>query len=277
MKSKKSVYIFASALAGAYFFLIVGLFSVFFPLRVAFAQSHPKEKLASYTTYFSREVGGRCENIRLAAARLDGIALQPYGEFSFNGAVGPRTAENGYQTAKVIVRGEFVDGIGGGVCQVSTTLYNAALLSGLTVLEYHAHSLRVGYVPPSRDAMVTAYSDLRLYNPHAETVYIRSVVGEGYLRITLYGKSDGNEYSIESRTLAEIPPPAPPAPSQDPSPNPSQDQTQGEILVRPPSNGIKSESYLKTYRNGVLLRIERLRTDEYAPQGAIIQKKLEKR
>ena len=265
MKGKKSVYIFASALAGAYFFLVAELFSAFFPLQRAVAQSHPTEKLASYTTYFAREVGGRCENIRLAAARLDGIALQPYGEFSFNGAVGPRTAENGYQTAKVIVQGEFVDGIGGGVCQVSTTLYNAALLSGLTVLEYHAHSLRVGYVPPSRDAMVTAYSDLRLYNPHAETVYIRAAVGEGYLRITLYGKSDGNEYSIESRTLAQIPPLEPPK-------TPAED----EILLRPPSNGIKSESYLKTYRNGVLLRIERLRTDEYAPQGAIMQKKWEK-
>ena len=266
MKSKKSVYFFASALAGAHFFLGGVFFSSEISLESAFAESHPKEKLAAYTTYFSQNEGGRCENIRLAAARLNGIALQPYGEFSFNGAVGPRTAENGYRTAKVIVQGEFVEGIGGGVCQVSTTLYNAALLSGLTAIEYHAHSLRVGYVPPSRDAMVTAYSDLRLYNPHSETVYIHSSVGEGWLRITLYGKSDGNEYSIESRTLAELPPPNLPS-----------GIGSDEIVVRPPVGGLKSEAYLKTYRKGVLLSVRRLRTDEYAPQSAIVKKKSENR
>lgn len=257
-KREKTVFKFASALAGAYLFLCLA------PPRLfpVFAEPHPKEKLCAYTTYFNQKEGGRCENIRLAARRLDGIALQPYGEFSFNGAVGPRTKENGYQEAKVISQGEFVLGVGGGVCQVSTTLYNAALLSGLTVLEYHPHSLRVGYVPPSRDAMVSAYSDLRLYNPHAETVYISAEVGADWLRFTLYGKGDGRTYSIESRTLQEIPVPDPIV-------------QEGEV-VRLGVAGLKSESYLYTYENGVLTSVRRLRADEYAPQRGVIEKKSEK-
>ena len=259
-RREKIIFTFASAFAGAYLFLC-GVSTCAFPVS---SETHPREKLCSYTTYFNEKDGGRCENIRLSARRLDGIALQPYGEFSFNGAVGPRTRENGYQEAKVIAGGEFVVGVGGGVCQVSTTLYNAALLSGLTVLEYHPHSLRVGYVPPSRDAMVSSFSDLRLYNPRPETVYISAEVGRDWLRFTLYGKSDGRTYSIESRTLQEIPPPEPIV----------EDGAEG--VVRYGVNGLRSESYLYTYEKGVLTSVKRLRADEYAPQRGVIGKKSEK-
>ena len=255
-KGGKTLRNFASALAGAYFLFFMGGFCGFSVGKRVFADAHPREKLASYTTYFSQKEGGRCENIRLAAASLDGIALQPCGELSFNGVVGARTAKNGYKIAKIISQGEFVDGVGGGVCQVSTTLYNAALLSGLTVLESCAHSLRVGYVPPSRDAMVSSKSDLRLYNPHSETVYLRTAVGEGYLRISFYGKPTEFTYEIESRTLAEIPPPD----------EPTTDGKKTEYL-RPPVSGLKSEAYLKTYQNGVLVSVKRLRQDVYAPQA----------
>ena len=255
-KEKKTLQYFASALAGAYFLFFTVVICGFSVEKRVFADFHPREKLASYTTYFSQNDGGRCENIRLAAASLDGIALQPYGELSFNAAVGPRTAKNGYKTAKIILQGEFVDGVGGGVCQVSTTLYNAALLSGLTVLESYAHSLRVGYVPPSRDAMVSSRSDLRLYNPTTETVYLATAVGDGYLRIAFYGKHTDFSYEIESRTLAEISPPD----------QPTADGKKVEYL-RPPVSGLKSEAYLKTYQSGVLISVKRIRQDVYAPQA----------
>ena len=195
-------FLYATAIAVAYFFGIFWSGSII----LVKSEGYSREKLASYVTYFNQNDGGRCENIRLAAARLNGIALQPYGELSFNAVVGARTAKNGYKSAKVIVQGEFVEGIGGGVCQVSTTLYNAALLAGLTVLESYPHSLQVGYVPPSRDAMVSSKSDLRIYNPRSETVYISSVVGVGYVRFTMCGKPDGRTYEIESRSIEVIPP-----------------------------------------------------------------------
>lgn len=259
MKKVKSASLFASALAGAYLFCFFGEFST----RAAGAETvHPREKLSSYITYFNQNDRGRCENIRLAAKKLNGIALQPYGEFSFNGVVGPRTEKNGYKKAKVIVQGEFVEGVGGGVCQVSTTLYNAALLSGLTAIEYHPHSMRVGYVPPSRDAMVTSWCDLRLYNPQSETVYISSTVGKGYLQITLRGKPTGKEYVLESRSIEEIPPPEVILP-----------EGEEDAWERAPQPGLKSECYLKTYEKGVLLSVKLLRKDEYQPQKGVARKK----
>lgn len=226
------------------------------------AQGHSREKLSAYTTYFNENEGGRCANIRLSASRIDGIALQPYGEFSFNAAVGKRTVENGYQTAKIIAEGEFVLGVGGGVCQVSTTLYNAAILAGLQATEVHAHSLSVGYVPLSRDAMVSSESDLRLYNPHADTVYFSVQVSAGAVKATVYGKDEGYAYSIESKTLKILPPPEPIVEPGD-----------KDEVTRYPKDGAESESYLSTYRNGVLLSVKRLRKDRYAPLGAMMTKK----
>ena len=222
---------------------------------------HPKEKLSSFTTYFNENEGGRYANIRLSASKIDGIALQPYGEFSFNGVVGKRTKENGYQSAKIIAGGEFVQGVGGGVCQVSTTLYNAALLAGLVAIEVHPHSLAVSYVAPSRDAMVSEQSDLRLYNPHGETVYVSLKVTAGVIRASLYGKQEGYAYSIESKTLKTLPPPPPVYASSE------------GVKERPAKDGVESEAYLSTYRGGVLLSVKRLRRDVYAPLAAILAKK----
>ena len=103
---------------------------------ISFSTSKTKyswEKISSYTTYFNAEDRGRCENIAIASTLIDGVTIQPYGKFSFNQTVGRRTVEAGFQQAKIIVDGEYVLGVGGGVCQVSTTLYNAALKSGLRV------------------------------------------------------------------------------------------------------------------------------------------------
>ena len=149
------------------------------------------DKLSSYTTYFNQEEKDRSQNIAIAASLIDGIILQAYGEFSFNQTVGRRTAETGFKQAKIIVNGEYVLGVGGGVCQVSTTLYNAALKSGLTVTEFHPHSLRVGYVAPSRDAMVSSQSDLKLYNPYSHPVRLQATVFEGGVKVACFGKNEG--------------------------------------------------------------------------------------
>lgn len=247
--------VFAACIWAAFFFWA-------FPCVSCRADGHARERLSSFTTYFNTKDGGRCENIALAAARIDGIALQPYGEFSFNAVVGARTKENGFMQAKIISQGEFVLGVGGGVCQVSTTLYNAALLSGLTVTEQHPHSLSVGYVAPSRDAMVSSASDLKLYNPFDETVYFSVKAKEGVLTVTVRGKRTGYTYEIESKTIAALPP-LPPL------------ETEDEKAVREGKNGVKSEAYLKTYQSGVLIGVKRLRTDIYAPMRGKIYKQPE--
>ncbi len=223
------------------------------------------EKLSSYTTYFNVEEKGRSVNIATAAGLIDGVTIQAYGEFSFNQTVGRRTEEAGFHQAKIIVNGEYVLGVGGGVCQVSTTLYNAALKSGLNVIEFHPHSLQVSYVAPSRDAMVSTESDLKIYNPYDWSVRLCAEVVNGSVKVTFLGKNKGDRYEITSTVLGEIPPPPPIVKTGE-----------KEETLRPSKSGVKSEAYLERYRGDKLLSRKRLRVDEYRPLQGILVKKNEK-
>ena len=245
--------------------LAVAVFPWFFPVSSKQVCAESWEVLSAYTTYFDEKQAGRSENIRIAAMLINGITLQAYGDFSFNQTVGRRTAEAGFQQAKIISGGEYVIGTGGGVCQVSTTLYNAALKSGLCVVEFHPHSLQVGYVAPSRDAMVSTQSDLKLYNPYAHAVRICTSVQNGTLRVQFLSKEKKQNlrYEICSNILAEIAPPPPIV----------KDGEKDDIL-RESKNGVKSEAYLEIYRGDALLSRKRLRIDEYRPIQGIIVKKM---
>lgn len=238
------------------------------PFLVTVAEQSAWTKYASYTTYFNENEKGRSQNIVVAASLIDGITLQAYGEFSFNQTVGRRTQEAGFQQAKIIVNGEYVLGVGGGVCQVSTTLYNAALKAGLEVTEFHPHSLRVSYVAPSRDAMVSSQSDLKLYNPYAFAVRLQTKVKEGSLRVCFYAEKTAvkacDRFEITSTVLEEIAPPPPVIKTGE-----------TEEILRSPKNGVKSEAYLERYRGDTLLSRKRLRVDEYRPQQGILVKKNE--
>lgn len=150
-----------------------------------------KGLLAYHSTSFDPGNVGRAYNIRVAANALDGLLAPPGQEVSFNKVVGPRSTEAGYKNAKVIINNEFVDGVGGGVCQVSTTLYNAITLSNLEILERTNHSLPIPYVPIGRDATVVyGLSDLRFRNNTESFIYIRSFVSGSYLTFKVYGNTD---------------------------------------------------------------------------------------
>jgi vancomycin resistance protein YoaR len=116
----------------------------------------------------------RRHNISLATRMLNLTLLYPGQTLSFNVAIGPVTAANGFRDAPVIVGEELVPGVGGGICQVSTTLFNAAVAAGLDVLERHTHSQPVSYVPPGQDATVAQYyKDLKVRNTTGSLVLIR--------------------------------------------------------------------------------------------------------
>ncbi|MCD7728959.1 MAG: VanW family protein [Clostridia bacterium] len=194
--------------------------------------------LSSFTTYFDGSNADRAHNIALAARRISGCVLRPEGVFSFNESVGARTKERGFKIAKVIMGGRYVYGIGGGVCQVSTTLYNAALLAGLKVTEYHPHSLPVSYVSPSRDAMVSGtYCDLKCKNISDCPVYIRVLTGNNYVRCEIYGKSSGYTYSLDT-----------------------------EYLENAENGGIRSRCFLTSIKDGESVT-SLLRTDSYLPDA----------
>ncbi|MGB4503767.1 MAG: VanW family protein [Syntrophaceticus sp.] len=144
--------------------------------------------ISSFTTKFDANNHNRSYNIALAAGALNNTLLKPGEVFSFNQKVGPRTANNGYREAMIIESNEFVPGLGGGVCQVSSTLYNAVLLAGLEIVERCNHSLAVSYIPLGRDATVAYGSqDLKFRNNLDSHIYIKTSVGNGTLTMKIFG------------------------------------------------------------------------------------------
>lgn len=157
--------------------------------------------LAEYTTYFNGYTD-RGENVRLAAAALNHYLLKPGQEFSFNKVVGERSAEAGYLTAPVIIDGRTEPGLGGGVCQVSSTLYNAILLAGLTPTSRSPHFFPAAYVPEGLDATV-AYNELDFCfkNTLPHNVYFLTYADGNELTVRVLGTSadlGGLDISVDS-------------------------------------------------------------------------------
>ncbi len=217
--------------------------------------------LARFSTRYDAGNLPRSHNIALACARISGTTVKAHEEFSFNRTVGARTRENGFEVATVIQDGQFLPGVGGGVCQVSTTLFNAALRSGMTVTESRAHSLSVSYVAPSLDAMVSSCSDLKFVNPYDEPVYILAKAERGVVSFELFGLSDGRRYVTESTVLLRVPPPAPKIVEGD-----------EDGVIRAEKEGIASESYLFVYEGERLVSKKRIRKDSYAAVQGILRK-----
>ncbi len=141
-----------------------------------------------YSTDFSTSTDERKHNISLAASKINGSVIDAGSVLSFNEKVGRRTAKNGFLESKIIKGGKYVAGIGGGVCQVSTTLYNAALMSDLEVVKVSRHSLQSSYEMPSFDAMVNSgSSDLAIKNTGDTPVFIRAFVSGTRVFVEVYG------------------------------------------------------------------------------------------
>jgi vancomycin resistance protein YoaR len=145
------------------------------------------KKISHYITYFNSRNKERTHNIHLASEAINNHVVFPGETFSFNKVVGKRTVDKGYLPAPVIVRGELTEGVGGGICQVSSTLFNAVDLAGVKILERYSHSRRVPYVPPNRDATVSWYGpDFTFSNRYNQPLLIQSKVIGGQLVIVIY-------------------------------------------------------------------------------------------
>lgn len=147
-----------------------------------------KEKpIGYYVTYFNSRNKNRGNNISLAAKAINNTVLFPGESFSFNEIVGMRTPAKGYVQAPIIVRGELSEGIGGGICQVSSTLFNAIDRAGLKITERYSHSRHVAYVPPGRDATVSwGGPDLVFNNPYNQPILIRAWVSGGKVVVNIF-------------------------------------------------------------------------------------------
>ncbi|NPV71489.1 MAG: hypothetical protein HPY55_12725 [Firmicutes bacterium] len=164
-----------------------------------------RRKISSFSTAHNKD-NDRTDNIRLAALKLDNYMLAPGEVFSFNDVVGPRNAEDGYKETPVYWRNEVRKGLGGGVCQLSTTLYNVVLLANLEVVERHSHSLTVDYVPLGRDAAVSyGEVDFKFRNNTPNYVLLKSSVSGGKVNISMFGDLDGDpKVAIKTEVLKKV-------------------------------------------------------------------------
>lgn len=146
--------------------------------------------LASFSTSFNASLLGRSHNIGLSAQKCNDVILLPGETFSYNDKTGLRIGSNGYQNAPVIINNAYEEGPGGGVCQTSTTLFNAVLLSGLQIDEVHNHSKTSRYAPRGRDAMVNdGGSDFRFTNNFDHAIYVQCYRSGSSVYAVIYGSS----------------------------------------------------------------------------------------
>lgn len=143
--------------------------------------------LGEFATDLNGSSQDRKHNVALACNFINGITLNPNQEFSFNDSVGVRSEERGFKSAKVIVDGEYVQGVGGGVCQLATTLYNAVLTANLKVSRVARHSYPPKYIQPSRDAMVSQTCDFKFINNTTSPVYLFAYADDNKVIVKIYG------------------------------------------------------------------------------------------
>ncbi|QHT60958.1 hypothetical protein GXP70_14045 [Paenibacillus lycopersici] len=167
-----------------------------------------EKPIGQYATYYNSRNKNRSHNIKLAAMAINNTVIFPGETFSFNKIVGQRTKEKGYLEAPIIVRGELSEGIGGGICQVSSTLFNASDRAGLRIVKRYSHSRNVPYVRPGRDATVSwGGPDFVFHNQYNQPILIRALAVPGKLYVSLYS-SDVIEYkprSVPGMAFGQLP------------------------------------------------------------------------
>lgn len=157
------------------------------PLRSPVLLASVNHQISSFTTYYPCTGCGRSHNLRLAADKVNGSILMPGEEFSYLEKISPVTAQAGYRYATIFLNGKPAEGIGGGVCQVSSTMYNAQLLAGIVASERQNHSRIVDYVPRGQDATVAERAiDYRFANPYDYPLYIRAQASDNDLTVEFW-------------------------------------------------------------------------------------------
>lgn len=153
--------------------------------------------LASYSTKYATSNTNRTTNLRLAANKINGYVLLPEETFSYNAVVGERTIAAGYKEAAIYENGQVVDGLGGGICQISTTLYNAVLFANLDIVELYNHQFVPSYVTAGRDATVVyGVKDFKFQNSRNYAIKITCSVSNGIAQFQIWGVKEETEYDV---------------------------------------------------------------------------------
>ncbi len=223
--------------------------------------------LGTYRTYYNAGLVGRTRNVTLAASKINGTVLNNGDVFSFNKVVGKRTPEAGFSTATVYTNGQLAEELGGGICQVSSTLYNVALLSDMKIVERRNHMFTVAYVKNGLDATVAYGSiDFRFQNSYTEPVKILATTGGGVLTITILGTKERNiKVDLSTQTLATTAFGTEYVETDDLQPGEQRVKQNGQNGYKVVATKIVKDA------NGTVLRTENLGTSVYQPLKKIIE------
>jgi len=224
-------------------------------------------KISGFTTSFGSSPEGRATNINLSTKSVNGTLLMPGDVFSFNGVVGQRTAARGYQTAGVIIGDKLEQGLGGGICQVSSTLYNAMLSTSIVSVERIHHTISSGYIPKGQDATVDYGNlDYKFKNTFKYPIYIEGNISNGNICFNIYSNSTLTKrtYEIVNEVLEVT------EPKTEIIQDPTKNEGEKEIIKTGYAGFIVKVSR-KTYENGKLINNEIINKDTFRVINGIIK------
>lgn len=226
------------------------------------------DQLATFTTRYDVSDRDRTTNLEIACQKINGKVVLAGENFSYNQALGPRTVAAGYKNGKVYEGGEIVDGIGGGICQISSTLYNTVLMANLEIVERRNHQFVTSYLPAGRDATVVyGATDFKFKNTRNFPVKIVASAKNGIATVSMFGIKEENEYtfSFSTKTVASIPF----------TTKYEEDATLPagtEKVKRKGVNGLKTETYITKMLNGKVVSTTLLSKDTYDAMTKVIIK-----
>ena len=222
--------------------------------------------LSSYSTSFASSSSNRATNVSLATNKINGKVLMPGEVFSFNGTVGKRTPQAGFKVAGVYMNGQVATDYGGGICQVSSTLYNAVLRANLEIVDRSNHMFEVGYVPIGTDATVSLGApDFKFKNSRSYPIKIVTSSSNRKCVVKFYGLKESEEYDIEIVSYRTGSVPYRTTYTTDSSLAAGQQK-----VIQRGSNGAKSVAYRIRKKNGQVISKELLSKDTYDPHNQII-------
>lgn len=224
------------------------------------------DQLATFTTRYDVSDVDRTTNLQIACQKINGKVVLAGDTFSYNQALGPRTAAAGYRNGKIYSGGEVVDGIGGGICQISSTLYNTVLMSNLEIVERRNHQFVTSYLPAGRDATVVyGLTDFKFKNTRKYPVRIVASARNGIATITMYGIKEENEYTFtfSTKTIASIP-------STTKYEEDATMEAGTEKVKQKGANGLKTETYITKMLNGKIISTTLLSRDTYDAMARIV-------
>lgn len=226
------------------------------------------DRLSYFTTRYDASDVNRTTNLIIACQKLNGKVILPGETFSYNQTLGPRTVEAGYRNGKMYSGGQVVDGIGGGICQISSTLYNAVLMANLEIVERRNHQFVTSYLPAGRDATVVyGATDFKFKNTRQYPIRLDASCKNGIATISIFGIKEQNEYTFtfSTKTVATIPF----------TTQYVEDSTLDvgtEKVQQKGVNGLKTETYITKSLNGNVISTTLLSKDTYSAMTKIVLK-----